>query len=152
MACRRSSGTATVFEGGVGASDEAEAAGAPVAAVSPGCPIRATTVSTGAVSPSLTRISVTIPAEGDGISASTLSVEISKRGSSLATASPTFLFHRITVPSVIDSPSCGIKTLVAIARDTLTLVLAFGQARCLQSTPRKLHHMKSQDQDNSRRG
>ena len=31
-----------------------------------------------------------------------------------------------------------------MARDTLTSVLAFGQAGCLQSTPRKLGHVKSQ--------
>src|SRR5690606_39043459 len=40
--------------------------------------ITATTVWTGTVSPSVTRISLMTPAAGDGISASTLSVEISK--------------------------------------------------------------------------
>jgi hypothetical protein len=44
----------------------------------------ATTVFTSTVSPSLNRTSVNVPAAGDGISASTLSVEISNSGSSLA--------------------------------------------------------------------
>src|ERR1700681_4246687 len=48
----------------------------------PGAAITATTLLTGTVSPSFARISVTTPATGDGISASTLSVEISNRGSS----------------------------------------------------------------------
>ena len=54
---------------------------------------RATTVCTRTVCPSLTRISASVPALGDGISASTLSVEISKIGSSRLTASPTFFSH-----------------------------------------------------------
>ena len=44
------------------------------------------------------------PAAGAGISASTLSVEISNSGSSRCTLSPTFLSHLVTVPSAIDSP------------------------------------------------
>ena len=75
-------------------------------------PITATTVLTGTVSPSLCRISVTTPAAGAGISASTLSVEISKSGSSRSTLSPTFLIQRTIVPSAIDSPICGITTSV----------------------------------------
>ena len=53
-------------------------------------------------------ISVRIPAAGDGISASTLSVEISNSGSSRPTTSPTFLIQRTIVPSAIDSPIWGI--------------------------------------------
>jgi hypothetical protein len=64
----------------------------------------ATTLLTGTVSPSLTRISSSTPAPGDGISASTLSVEISNSGSSLSMESPTFLIQRTMVPSAIDSP------------------------------------------------
>jgi len=75
-------------------------------------PITATTELTVTVSPSLTRISVSVPAIGDGISASTLSVEISKIGSSRATLSPTFLSHLVSVPSVMDSPICGMRTSV----------------------------------------
>ena len=117
---------------------------------SPISPMIATTLSTGTVSPSRTRISVTTPALGEGISTSTLSVDISKSGSSRSTVSPTCLFHRMIVPSVIDSPSCGISTVVGIARATLANHLsgcqdgdrcnsaqighlAFGQAGCLQS-------------------
>src|SRR5262249_45880155 len=70
----------------------------------------ATTELTGTVSPSLARISATTPAAGAGISASTLSVEISNNGSSRSTRSPTFLSHRTIVPSAIDSPIWGITT------------------------------------------
>ena len=49
---------------------------------------------------------------GDGISASTLSVEISKSGSSRWTLSPTFFIHLVTVPSAMDSPIWGMITSV----------------------------------------
>jgi hypothetical protein len=55
-------------------------------------------------------ISASTPAEGEGISASTLSVEISKIGSSRFTASPTFFIQRERVPSAMDSPICGMMT------------------------------------------
>src|SRR6516225_7388292 len=61
---------------------------------------------------SLTRIWVSTPAAGEGISASTLSVEISKRGSSRSTRSPTFFSHFVTVPSAMLSPIWGIITSV----------------------------------------
>src|SRR5213594_434333 len=70
----------------------------------------ATSVCTGTVSPSCTLISASTPAAGAGISASTLSVEISNNGSSRFTGSPTFLSHLLKVPSAIDSPICGINT------------------------------------------
>ena len=60
--------------------------------------------------PSLTLISRSVPATGDGISASTLSVEISKIGSSRLTGSPTFLSHLVMVPSAMDSPIWGMMT------------------------------------------
>src|SRR5437763_743646 len=66
------------------------------------------------VAHSCTLISVSTPATGDGISASTLSVEISNSGSSRATDSPTFFSHFVRVPSVIDSPIWGMITSVAI--------------------------------------
>ena len=72
----------------------------------------ATMVLTVTVAPSLTLISVRMPATGEGISASTLSVEISKMGSSRATVSPTFLSHLVIVPSVMDSPIWGMATSV----------------------------------------
>jgi len=71
------------------------------------------------VSPSATRISVTTPLAGEGISVSTLSVEISTRTSSSLTASPTFFAHRRTVPSVTVSPSWGIVTVVDMSLLTL---------------------------------
>ena len=64
----------------------------------------ATTLSSGAL------ISRMIPAEGAVISVSTLSVDTSTIGSSMATVSPTFLSQRETVPSVTLSPSMGIVT------------------------------------------
>src|SRR5262245_54236906 len=81
---------------------------------SPAAPITATTLLTATVSPSCARISETTPAAGEGISASTLSVEISNSGSSRSTVSPTFLIQRTIVPSAIDSPICGITTSVGI--------------------------------------
>ncbi len=77
-------------------------------------PIVATTLLTATVSPSLTLISASTPSAGDGISASTLSVEISNSGSSRPTFSPTFLIQRTIVPSAIDSPIWGISTGVLI--------------------------------------
>src|SRR5207248_6569984 len=58
-----------------------------------------TSVCTGTVCPSCTLISARTPAAGAGISASTLSVEISNSGSSRLTGSPTFLSHLLNVPS-----------------------------------------------------
>ncbi len=75
-------------------------------------PITATTVLMVTVAPSATLISVRVPATGEGISASTLSVEISKIGSSRWTVSPTFFSHLVMVPSVMDSPICGMRTSV----------------------------------------
>src|SRR5262245_59650692 len=82
---------------------------------SPSCPIVPTTLLTATVSPSLTEISVRMPSAGDGISASTLSVEISNSGSSRSTWSPTFLIQRTIVPSAIDSPIWGITMGVGMA-------------------------------------
>jgi hypothetical protein len=60
----------------------------------------------------LARICSTVPATGEGISVSTLSVEISSSGSSTSTESPTRLSQRVTVPSVTDSPMAGMVTVV----------------------------------------
>jgi hypothetical protein len=57
------------------------------------------------VSPSSTRISVSVPDTGEGTSVSTLSVDTSNNGSSSATVSPTLLNHCVIVPSVTVSPS-----------------------------------------------
>jgi hypothetical protein len=93
-----------------GGPDDGASVGAGAAAASPAAPMVATTLFTGTVSPSLTAISSSVPAAGDGISASTLSVEISNSGSSRSTVSPTFLIQRTMVPSAIDSPIWGITT------------------------------------------
>ena len=74
-----------------------------------------TTVFTSTVVPSAILIWPITPAAGEGISASTLSVEISKSGSSLGERlSPTFLSHLVMVPSKMDSPICGITTSVGM--------------------------------------
>src|SRR5205823_931365 len=74
--------------------------------------MRPTTVLMPTVFPSSTRISANVPAAGEGISVSTLSVEISKRGSSRSTRSPDFLSHLVRVPSTMLSPIWGITTSV----------------------------------------
>ena len=63
------------------------------AEAAPAASITATTVLTGTVCPSAILISRSTPAAGAGISASTLSVEISNSGSSRSTLSPGFLSH-----------------------------------------------------------
>src|SRR5437016_135313 len=55
-----------------------------------------------------------MPAEGEGISASTLSVEISNSGSSRSTLSPGFLSHLVMVPSKMLSPIWGITISTAM--------------------------------------
>ena len=75
-------------------------------------PMMASTEPTSAVSSSATLISWTVPATGDGISVSTLSVETSSSGSSTSTVSPTCFSQRVTVPSVTLSPRAGRVTSV----------------------------------------
>src|SRR5690242_165185 len=84
------------------------------AAALPSAEMLATTVLTCTVVPSGTLISCSTPDDGAGISASTLSVEISNSGSSRWTLSPGFFSHLVIVPSKIDSPIWGITTSVAI--------------------------------------
>ena len=66
------------------------------------------------------------PATGEGSSVSTLSVDISRSGSSCATASPTAFSQRVTVPSVTDSPSAGRVTGVPAPDATAGAGLAAG--------------------------
>jgi len=82
----------------------AAAAGVPAPATSI-CPI---TEPTRTVSPSATEILTSLPSKGEGISAFTLSVTTSTSGSSRLTKSPSCFSQWSTVPSVTDSPSCGI--------------------------------------------
>jgi len=86
-------------------------------------------VFTGTVSPSLARISRTIPDAGDGTSVSTLSVEISTIVSSASMCSPTCFIQRVIVPSDTLTPICGIttSTTVPVAMRRL-LVLIGGEA------------------------
>ena len=84
-----------------------------------------TTVLIWTVFPSAILTSVSTPLAGEGISASTLSVEISKRGSSRCTVSPGFFNHLVMVPSKIDSPICGMMTSV---REAGAAVSAAGTA------------------------
>jgi len=67
-------------------------------------PPTSTVLSSGAV------IASRVPATGDGISVSTLSVDTSSSASSSSTWSPTCLSHLVTVPSVTLSPSAGMVT------------------------------------------
>src|SRR5690348_11959214 len=74
--------------------------------------MRPTTALIPTVLPSSTTISARVPALGDGISVSTLSVEISNSGSSRSTRSPVFFNHLVNVPSTMLSPIWGITTSV----------------------------------------
>src|SRR5882724_11242683 len=120
--CGAGGGTMVGFGAGAGAGAAAAAgadlagAGAVAAAAEPAASITATTVLMGTVWPSLTLISFSTPADGAGISASTLSVEISKSGSSRSTLSPGFFSHLVIVPSKMLSPIWGITTSAAIFR------------------------------------
>ncbi len=71
---------------------DAEGAGA-AATADPAASITPTTVFTWTVVPSCALISLSTPLAGEGISASTLSVEISNNGSSRCTCSPGFFNH-----------------------------------------------------------
>ena len=90
------------------ATDSSTGAVSPGTAAASAGPMRASGVPTGTVSPGGTRTCSSTPSYGLGISESTLSVDTSNSGSSNATASPTSLSQRPTVPSVTDSPSFGI--------------------------------------------
>src|SRR3984893_1481872 len=107
-ACAALAGWASLFGVAAGCAGFAVVA-SPAASITP------TTVWIGTVLPSPTLISFSTPAEGEGISASTLSVEISNNGSSRSTLSPGFLSHLVMVPSNILSPICGITMSTAMS-------------------------------------
>src|SRR5208283_1998791 len=100
---------------GAGFAAGAAAGAGAVAAADPAPSITATIVWMGTVCPSGTLISFSTPAEGEGISASTLSVEISNSGSSRSTLSPGFFSHLVMVPSKMLSPIWGMTTSTGIA-------------------------------------
>src|SRR5262245_23633178 len=89
----------------------------------------ARTAPTSTVSSSWALISSSLPATGEGISVSTLSVETSRSGSSTATSSPMDLSHWVTVPSVTLSPSAGRVTSVAMSVAILFVESAVSDVR-----------------------
>src|SRR5207244_361564 len=100
--------------GGGGASRGGGAAGSAGTAASSPAPSTSSSASTApmaTVPPAGTWIRTRRPSTGEGISALTLSVTTSTIGSSRRTRSPSFLSQRSTVPSVTDSPSCGILSV-----------------------------------------
>src|SRR5207247_5329785 len=105
------SGGGAAFSAGLAGSG-ADAAAAGAAGAAAPSEILATTVLIPTVLPSSTSTSDSVPAAGDGISVSTLSVDISKRGSSRSTCSPGFFSHFVNVPSTMLSPIWGITTSV----------------------------------------
>src|SRR5215208_2854643 len=123
--CCGAAASSCATSGSAGASSCAgsgSASGSGAAAPSPP-PMTASSAPTSTVSSSATRILVSTPAAGDGISVSTLSVETSRRGSSTSTCSPSCLSQRVTVPSVTLSPRAGMVTDVGIGA---VLLLAWG--------------------------
>ena len=75
-------------------------------------PIKPRRAPTGTVVSIATSIARSVPATGEGISVSTLSVDTSSKASSTATVSPTFFNQRVTVPSETLSPRAGIVITV----------------------------------------
>src|SRR3974390_2998370 len=101
-------------EGGAGAALAGAEAGGAEAAAEPAPSMTATIVWMGTVWPSGILISFRTPAEGEGISESTLSVEILKRGSSRSTLLPGSWSHLVIVPSKMLSPIWGMTTSTAM--------------------------------------
>src|SRR5664279_5110096 len=117
-------GTACPTKGASGAlagGSAGAAAAAGLTAAPPASSIRATTVLMPTVLPSSTRTSASVPAAGEGISVSTLSVEISKSGSSRSMRSPGFLSHLVSVPSTMLSPIWGMTTSVILVLQHLAI-------------------------------
>ena len=82
------------------------------AETAPAPPMTARRAPTGTVVSTGTSIEIIVPATGEGISVSTLSVDTSSKASSTATLSPTPFNQRVTVPSLTLSPSAGIVIIV----------------------------------------
>src|ERR1700722_3247415 len=126
-------GGSTALAGVLAAGASTAAGGAAAAGWPSASPMTPTTVLIWTVFPSANFTSVSTPLAGDGISASTLSVEISNRGSSRCTVSPGFLSHLVMVPSKIDSPIWGMITSVGM--DSLSqrelLILEQSCGRCV---------------------
>src|SRR6202022_4410797 len=100
----------------VGTAGVAPAFGAEVADALPASSRRASGPPTVTTAPSFASCSTSTPVVGEGISVLALSVAISTSGSSRSTFWPVFAIQRTTVPSITDSPSCGITTVVISGR------------------------------------
>src|SRR3954451_14224766 len=113
--------------------------------------IRASTSPTGTVTPTSTRISVTRPAAGEGISVSILSVEISTIVSSRSIQSPGRFFQSAIVPSATETPIWGIvtSTTVVLVGEELTAclpdVVDLRQHRALERRRERDRHVRRSD-------
>ena len=107
-------GAATTGAATTGAATTGAGFGAAGAATgaAPLVPINPSRAPTGTVESTATSIANKVPATGEGISVSTLSVETSSNASSTATESPIFFNQRVTVPSLTLSPNAGIVITV----------------------------------------
>src|SRR5712664_2520456 len=101
---------------GLDAVGVAPAFGADVADAVPASSRRASGPPTVTTDPSFASCSTSTPVVGEGISVLALSVAISTSGSSRSTFWPGIALQRTTVPSITDSPSCGITTVVISGR------------------------------------
>src|SRR6266545_1264898 len=117
----RTSGVARPLPAGFGDCAWVGAASARGGPPSGSPPITTSTVPTGTTFPSSTRIRVTFPAAGDGISTVVLSVWISTSGSSSATSWPSDTSQRAISPSVSPSPRSGSLNSYAISALTHSL-------------------------------
>ena len=115
---RRTDGESAAGASALAAGAGAVAGAAAAAGVAAATPSPASTVAiiapTCTVSPTCTACCPITPATGEGTSTETLSVSRLAIGSSAATLSPGCLSHSPRVASVIDSPSVGTRTSVAI--------------------------------------
>ena len=134
---------ALVAEGAALVAAAGASTGAAAATASPVSMI-AISASLGTVCPSATMIFVSVPANGDGTSAFTLSVTTSTMGSPSSTCSPTCLSHLPMVPSATLSPSWGMVT-VGIWRRSFPISPTRSLARSPDDTraPRSSRHPPS---------
>jgi hypothetical protein len=108
------SGAGWIWAVGAGWSVGAAGSSCVSGIASPAWPIQATTVFTGTVVPSGTRMRSSTPSSKVSISMFDLSVSISNRTSPLWTGSPSRLSHAISVHSSVIWPGRGMRIGVAI--------------------------------------
>src|SRR5262249_50546227 len=103
----------------------------------PSVSIFAITSSATTISPSFLMTCASTPADGAGTSSTTLSVSISIRISSWATASPGFFFQLSMVASATDSDSCGTLTsTIAMVVNSSCMRVFFWQIKTRRSPAR----------------